>query len=86
MTFVVASNNFNTDACNHSPARVAEAITVNATDSTDRRASFSNFGRCTDLFAPGVGITSAWHSGDTATRSLNGTSMAARTWRAPPPT
>ncbi|WP_236245096.1 S8 family peptidase [Streptomyces sp. CC210A] len=77
VTFVVASNNFNTDACNHSPARVAEAITVNATDSTDRRASFSNFGRCTDLFAPGVGITSAWHSGDTATRSLNGTSMAA---------
>ncbi|WP_223837641.1 S8 family peptidase [Streptomyces venezuelae] len=77
VTFVIASGNYGANACNYSPARVTEAITVNATDSGDNRASFSNHGPCTDLFAPGVAITSAWHTGDTATNSLQGTSMAA---------
>jgi subtilisin family serine protease len=65
------------NACNYSPARVPEAITVGATDSSDRRASFSNYGTCLDLFAPGVGITSAWKDDDTATSTISGTSMAA---------
>ncbi|WP_308307591.1 S8 family peptidase [Streptomyces sp. ISL-10] len=64
------------NACNYSPARVPEAITVGATDSSDRRASFSNFGTCLDLFAPGVSITSAWKDNDTATNTISGTSMA----------
>ena len=64
------------NACNYSPARVPEAITVGATDSADRRASFSNYGRCLDLFAPGVDITSAWKDNDTATSTISGTSMA----------
>ncbi|MFJ6675796.1 S8 family serine peptidase [Actinosynnema sp. NPDC091369] len=75
VTVAVASGNDNRDACNTSPARTPEAITVNATDNTDNRASFSNFGRCTDIFAPGAGITSTWNNG--GERTLNGTSMAA---------
>lgn len=63
-------------ACNYSPARVTEAITVGATDSLDRAAGFSNYGPCVDILAPGVGITSAWYSDDTATAVENGTSMA----------
>ena len=58
------------------PARVAEALTVNASDINDSRATFSNWGTCTDLFAPGVNITSAWSTGDTATNTISGTSMA----------
>lgn len=77
VTYVVASGNNNANACNFSPARVPEAITVNATDSLDNRASFSNFGSCTDMFAPGVNITSTWATSDTATNTLSGTSMAA---------
>ncbi|MEU1280289.1 S8 family peptidase [Streptomyces sp. NPDC005805] len=65
------------NACNYSPARVPEAITVGATDSADRRASFSNFGTCLDVFAPGVNVTSAWKDNDTATSTISGTSMAA---------
>jgi subtilisin family serine protease len=64
------------NACNYSPARVPEAITVGATDSSDRRASFSNYGTCLDLFAPGVDITSAWKDSDSATSTISGTSMA----------
>lgn len=57
-------------------ARVPEAITVGATDNADRRASFSNYGTCLDLFAPGVNITSSWKDSDTATNTISGTSMA----------
>ncbi|MEU6948958.1 S8 family peptidase [Streptomyces sp. NPDC046316] len=82
VTYAVAAGNGNflglpARACNHSPARVPEAITVGATDSADKRASFSNYGTCVDLFAPGVSITSAWKDGDTATNTISGTSMAA---------
>ncbi|MGW5053260.1 S8 family peptidase [Actinokineospora sp. NPDC004072] len=76
VTYALASGNSNTSACNSSPARVAEALTVNASDSNDARASFSNYGTCTDLYAPGVNITSAWYTGNTATNSISGTSMA----------
>ena len=76
VTYAVASGNSNANACTSSPARVAEAITVNASDSSDARASFSNWGTCTDLFAPGVNITSTWSTGDTATNTISGTSMA----------
>ncbi|MEV7415581.1 S8 family serine peptidase [Streptomyces sp. NPDC089919] len=76
VTFAIASGNSGADACNYSPAHVGEAITVNATDSGDNRASFSNWGTCTDIFAPGVAITSSWNTSDTATNSLQGTSMA----------
>ena len=77
VTFVVAAGNENQNACNASPARTAEALTVGATDSADRRASFSNYGSCVDLFAPGVSIRSAWATSNTATVSISGTSMAA---------
>jgi subtilisin family serine protease len=74
VTYAIASGNSNADACGFSPARVPEAITVNATDINDARASFSNFGTCTDIFAPGVDITSSWLNGGTNT--ISGTSMA----------
>jgi subtilisin family serine protease len=64
-------------ACDQSPARVAEALTVSATDREDGRARWANTGGCVDLFAPGVSIVSAWAAADDATRSLSGTSMAA---------
>jgi subtilisin family serine protease len=76
VTYAIASGNSNADACNSSPARVAEAITVDASDSNDARASFSNYGICTDIFAPGVNITSAWNTSDSATNTISGTSMA----------
>lgn len=81
ITYGIAAGNGNIfgipkDACNVSPARVAEAITVGATDIADVRASFSNFGTCLDIFAPGVGITSSWIGSDTATNTISGTSMA----------
>ncbi|GAB7036722.1 MULTISPECIES: S8 family peptidase [Catenuloplanes] len=65
------------DACTQSPARVAEALTVSATDSSDRKSSWANRGTCVDLFAPGINITSAWSTNDTATSTISGTSMAA---------
>lgn len=73
---IVAAGNSAVDACNASPARTPSAVTVAASDSSDRQASFSNFGKCVDLYAPGVGITSAWHTSTTATAPLSGTSMA----------
>lgn len=76
-TLVVAAGNDNANACNYSPARAVDAITVGASTSSDARASYSNFGTCLDLFAPGSSIQSAWYTGDTATATLNGTSMAA---------
>ncbi len=76
VTFAIASGNSNSDACNFTPARVTEAITVNASDINDARASFSNFGTCTDIFAPGLDITSSWNTDDNATNTISGTSMA----------
>ncbi|MGI9187202.1 MAG: S8 family serine peptidase [Gaiellales bacterium] len=76
VVFAVAAGNDGADACNASPARAPQAITVGATDRTDARASFSNTGTCVDLFAPGVGITSSWWSSTTATNTISGTSMA----------
>jgi subtilisin family serine protease len=64
------------DACKYSPARVAQAMTIGATDRTDTKASWSNYGTCVDWFAPGVSITSAWKNSDTATNTISGTSMA----------
>jgi subtilisin family serine protease len=82
VSYAIAAGNgllglFPLDACTQSPARVAEALTVSATDSSDRKASWANRGTCVDLFAPGIGITSAWATGDTATNTISGTSMAA---------
>ena len=76
VAFSVAAGNENTDACTRSPARVAAAITVGATTSSDYRASYSNWGTCLDIFAPGSSITSAWHTSDSATNTISGTSMA----------
>jgi subtilisin family serine protease len=77
LTVVAAAGNSNADACGSSPARARSAITVGATSSNDARSSFSNFGSCVDIFAPGSQITSAWHTGSTATNTISGTSMAA---------
>jgi subtilisin family serine protease len=77
VTYAIAGGNDNADACNDSPGRTPEALTVGATTSTDARASFSNWGTCLDLFAPGSNITSAGYTSDTATATMSGTSMAA---------
>ena len=76
VTYAIAAGNDNVDACSTSPARVASAITVGSTTTTDARSSFSNFGTCVDIFAPGSSITSAWRTSDTATNTISGTSMA----------
>ncbi|WP_433051087.1 S8 family serine peptidase [Dactylosporangium sp. CS-033363] len=76
ITYAVAAGNAGTDACTMSPARTAEAITVGATDQNDARASFSNYGSCLDIFAPGVAITSDSKDSDTGTTVMSGTSMA----------
>lgn len=76
VTAVVAAGNDAVDACTSSPARAPSAITVGASTSTDARASFSNFGTCLDLFAPGDLITSAYWTSDTAAAVMSGTSMA----------
>lgn len=77
ITMVVAAGNSGANACNYSPAAEPSAITVGATDSGDARASYSNYGTCVDMFAPGSGITSAWNTSSTAISTLSGTSMAA---------
>ncbi len=76
VVFAIAAGNDNANACNYSPARVASAITVGATTNTDARASYSNYGTCLDIFAPGSSITSAWYTSTTATNTISGTSMA----------
>lgn len=76
VTYAIAAGNSNRNACNFSPARVSAAITVGATTSSDVRASYSNYGSCVDLFAPGSSITSDWYTSDTATNTISGTSMA----------
>jgi aqualysin 1 len=76
VTIAVAAGNSNSNACNSSPSRAVNAITVGSTTSTDARSSFSNFGTCVDLFAPGSSILSAWFSSNSATATLSGTSMA----------
>jgi subtilisin family serine protease len=74
---VVAAGNSNTNACNGSPSGVTAAMVVAASTSTDAKASYSNYGSCVDLYAPGSSITSSWYSSTTATNSISGTSMAA---------
>jgi len=76
VVYSVAAGNNRRDACRFSPARVPAALTIAATTSTDTRASYSNYGSCVDLFAPGSGITSAWIGSNTAINTISGTSMA----------
>jgi subtilisin family serine protease len=76
VTYAVAAGNESQNACNVSPSRLPDAITVGATDSRDNKASYSNFGTCLDIFAPGSAIVSAAISSDTARATLSGTSMA----------
>jgi subtilisin family serine protease len=81
VTVSIAAGNGNAlgqpqNSCSVSPARVTEGITVGATDNTDAKASFSNYGTCVDLHAPGVNILSSWNTSDTATNTISGTSMA----------
>jgi subtilisin family serine protease len=81
VSFAVAAGNGNQggvaqDACKSSPARVAAALTISATNETDTKPAWANYGSCVDWFAPGVNITSAWHTGATAINTISGTSMA----------
>lgn len=76
ITVVVAAGNETDDACDYSPAGAPDAITVNASTSIDSAAWFSNYGACSDLYAPGLSITSAWYTSNTATNTISGTSMA----------
>lgn len=81
ISYAIAAGNGNQggkaqNACNYSPARVPEAMTIGATNSSDQKASWSNYGSCVDWFAPGVGITSAWYTSASATNTISGTSMA----------
>lgn len=77
VTYAIAAGNFGADACYTSPARVPEALTVGATNSADTRSTWSNWGSCLDLFAPGEAIVSASHTSTTGFTQKNGTSMAA---------
>jgi len=77
VVYTVAAGNYNDNACNYSPARISAAITVGASTSVDSRdTNYSDYGSCVTVFAPGTGITSAWIGSDTATATINGTSMA----------
>ncbi len=77
LTVVVSAGNWAIDACQHSPASAPSAITTGAADILDRYAPFSNWGPCVDLFAPGVSVVTAHHTGDSDTRQNGGTSMSA---------
>lgn len=78
ITWVAAAGNENQDACNVSPAKLPEAITVAATqDEQNTEAGYSNHGSCVDIYAPGSNVTSASNSSNTGTKSMQGTSMAA---------
>ncbi|KAJ5851540.1 vacuolar serine proteinase [Penicillium soppii] len=74
--FAVAAGNDNADACNYSPAAAQKAVTVGASTLGDERAYFSNYGKCTDIFAPGLNILSTWTGSKYATNTISGTSMA----------
>jgi subtilisin family serine protease len=81
VSYAIAAGNGNIlgqaqNACNYSPARVGAAMTISATNSSDVKASWANYGSCVDWFAPGVSITSAWYTSNTATNTISGTSMA----------
>jgi subtilisin family serine protease len=76
VTYAVAAGNDGADACRYSPASAPEAITVGATQSNDKMPSFSNYGSCVDLFAPGVYIVSSWLDSDDSWTTLSGTSMS----------
>ena len=76
ITYAIAAGNSTANACSFTPARTPAAITVGATTNADARAAFSNYGACLDLFAPGQDITAAWHTSDSATNTISGTSMA----------
>lgn len=77
VTYVVAAGNENADACGSTPASVLSAITVGSTTNSDARSSFSNFGTCVDIFAPGSDIKSLWYTSISSTNTISGTSMAA---------
>jgi subtilisin family serine protease len=76
ITVAVSAGNSNANACNYSPASASGVLTVAASDINDNKASFSNYGSCVELYAPGVNILSAWIGSTTATRTISGTSMA----------
>jgi cerevisin len=74
--FAVAAGNDNADSCNYSPAAAENAVTVGASTLLDERAYFSNYGKCNDIFAPGLNILSTWIGSDHALNTISGTSMA----------
>jgi cerevisin len=74
--FAVAAGNDNADSCNYSPAAAENAVTVGASTLLDERAYFSNYGKCNDIFAPGLNILSTWIGSKHATNTISGTSMA----------
>jgi subtilisin family serine protease len=81
VSYAIAAGNgdflgFAVNACTVSPARVTQAMTISATNSSDTKPTWANIGSCVDWFAPGVSITSAWHTSNTATNTISGTSMA----------
>lgn len=74
--FAVAAGNDNADSCNYSPAAAEKAVTVGASTLADERAYFSNYGKCNDIFAPGLNILSTWIGSKYAVNTISGTSMA----------
>ena len=74
--FAVAAGNDNADSCKYSPASAEKAVTVGASTLADERAYFSNFGKCNDIFAPGLNIESTWKGSKYAINTISGTSMA----------